>query len=733
MRRRRRILYAVMITIGIAIVVVGTILSSRISDETAGRERLLPTEEWGRKIRDPSTRVETALAAGREKDAVAEPMLRMYAWKSEDEEFRLACIWALGEIGHKDSVNELARIVKKAGLPVRPKELDTALEALAKIKGEGAAAALLWALEKEEPHVRAAAARALNTRSEPYIIKALARATGEREPSVVRLAALASLRGGRAASVSRTVRRALFAEDGAVREAAKAALDDLSSSESAPGRVADSAVDVSKRILAWKVFPGAKKLLGMVNMLGTVGDARAAPALERAMSTARFVPEVADAVARARRSIEKRAGCELPPMSVKPPVAGSDRADPADTGSTPPKPGTIGADGILTVVLAQALTSDSDKRADLTLELRRRAGAWEERVWGHARAFNRAEHEALLIEHVDGPGPSFKVRANIHGGAWSPGGAGEYEIVLETAGPAFSGTYTGRYNFKPVRGQARATFRRFSARSSRSAAVRAGEHPRLLFREHELQRLRADVDTVSGRKFVGALLKQLDRVPASAEEELENAVVHGLLCGLFDDAAHGSRAADLVMSTLARGGPGDVDALATRLRNTALAFDLAYGSFDEGERRHVAGRLARLADAVLPGHGLVGDFDGEPGDLKKAGRVTALGLCALAVWRERNSLVEPGEPDDDATHMDYAVSVTANSVYRVFDHVLCSDVRGRVDAGDIGALLLFGNAYEHTMARSLVPDAIRRKHGGATAAGAGPALFALFGEVLLSD
>ena len=241
--------------------------------------------------------------------------------------------------------------------------------------------------------------------------------------------------------------------------------------------------------------------------------------------------------------------------------------------------------------------------------------------------------------------------------------------------------------------------------------VQSGAHPRLVFLEKDLADLRACIKGEHGQRIVGAFLEVFDRPIDGPDGKLAAAVIHGLFYNIFNDSAHGRRAVELTLSGLADGGAGNVNKLAGRLRNAALAYDLAYDRFPENERRRVTARLARLADAVIPGQGLVGAFDGAPGDIKAAARAAALGLCALATWREKDGLPpSPSMPADAApvgmTYLDYAVAVTANSTRRTLNTVEVDDRKNTGDR-DLAILLLFAHAHERTTTRPLMPESLR--------------------------
>jgi hypothetical protein len=225
---------------------------------------------------------------------------------------------------------------------------------------------------------------------------------------------------------------------------------------------------------------------------------------------------------------------------------------------------------------------------DLMLDLEQIGDQWGA-VYGVARNYNMPFHKGAVSDaKVSGDTITLKIGMDIQSDKWIPGGQGVYEIALKRqADGKWTGPFTGKFKDIPVKGQATATTYA-PQRASDFLPIAPQEHPRLLFRKHELEKLRAKAKTPFGQ----AAMKKLEAngTPAS----------FGLLYQLTGDKQWAEKAVTEAEEYLAgRKPPGDPFVpkrpLWGQLEQLALVYDLCYDALPSDFKSRYRAWIADLA------------------------------------------------------------------------------------------------------------------------------------------
>jgi len=179
----------------------------------------------------------------------------------------------------------------------------------------------------------------------------------------------------------------------------------------------------------------------------------------------------------------------------------------------------------------------------------------------------------------------------------------EREAEIENGGPAAArGTPAPprtKNGFEKIGGEPR-TGHWSATRSPLPAAVEGftapepGEHPKLLFREADLDRLRAAIDTPEGEALIARLEALCDDPELFWHNNAYKAAAWGLHYQLTGDDARAEQAADACLSLAYTQMPyGQWDGVYKIIAGTALAYDLWYDAWDEATRLEVQLYLER--------------------------------------------------------------------------------------------------------------------------------------------
>ncbi|MFW6066679.1 MAG: hypothetical protein ACOC9S_07640, partial [Planctomycetota bacterium] len=249
----------------------------------------------------------------------------------------------------------------------------------------------------------------------------------------------------------------------------------------------------------------------------------------------------------------------------------------ADEGGTGPRQ--------LELTLHQAVFRTQTQQPDspvLHLSLRRKDGRWQ-RVVGTAGHFSRAIHLGFVTDsELEDDAIRLTMRLDVRDDAWTrAGGWAEYDITLRRGGDgSFTGRYSGRFKDIPVEGKVEARWAPAFEIPDDFQPIAAGEHPRILFREDDIPRLREKLDTPLGRAW---------------REKADDGIALGILYQLTGEKKYAEDAKKFV-ERLLEGDYSGIYAPGSHhgmlhwgpvWEHAGVTYDLCYDAWDENFRKRV--------------------------------------------------------------------------------------------------------------------------------------------------
>jgi len=296
--------------------------------------------------------------------------------------------------------------------------------------------------------------------------------------------------------------------------------------------------------------------------------------------------------------------------------------------------GVVHADE-LELVLANAVwrTENPDARKPMTLKLQREGEQWRALVIGHSRQYNFGDHHGCLTVAQDATGKQrLRIHLVIQPDPWTDTASyAEYTVNLE------EGTWSGRCHGVDASGTA-------TARWSKPVGAPApmGEHPRLLFRAADVDRLRAKAKTEWGRQALG-------RLRATDVSNSNTAVGRALLYVLTGDRTFAAEARRWLQRDLDeaawqwRGHPYHQPGITAM--EAAFAYDLIQETCDDAFHRRMAAAFAVQLDYCYRG----ADnplFNPNDGSNWSALFRTGVGMSALSLAGAREAYpAAPAKPE----------------------------------------------------------------------------------------
>lgn len=532
---------------------------------------------------DPNVRIAVTDALGTigEKRSSLDLILRLE--NESHTQVRAAIVRALGKLGKPDAIPKIVRRVDDPDFEVRL----AAVEALANWNASNAILGIAHATSDTNMLVRAAAGTLL-AKFGPASIDPLLEVMDEGNDGarVLRIKTIAGVDGDRAVPALLTILRAHAGvyppTETPVRKAAIEAL--ISRGEPAalalvpvisePGNLAlkSAAVQifgklkspaginaVSERLLSWKSLSSAVEWRMWTGMLKTMDSPLAREALTRLdthyAAIAGKLPDV-------------------PAIPNRTPIPPRKPIDPS------------GYTGELSLLLNKPKSNPSAKGINLDLEFSAESGVWE-RVWG-CNSYNRGIHEGLVMEVKTAP-DSFDIVAGVLVGddPWVKGGFADLRLKVKRPsggrGPV-EGTYEGTYRGLPISGPVTG-----DERPRRPVVVKdyvpfhPDEHPRLLFRQHELAAVRKRAATPFGVAYQEACSKSADPLN------------HAIMYQITGDRNFADSSKRLVEAygeeiEALEGGSGSGSS-GHRLVRVMLSYDLCYDAWPEAFKKQIRDRL----------------------------------------------------------------------------------------------------------------------------------------------
>ncbi len=230
-------------------------------------------------------------------------------------------------------------------------------------------------------------------------------------------------------------------------------------------------------------------------------------------------------------------------------------------------------------------------RFDLHCEAFARDGVWGF-VYGTALNFDNGEHIGRMEEFsLDEGTLSAKIHMRIMGDPWTEGGRADIRLSAKPAEAedAWEGTYECTFLDKTVTGKVSLSLADPPQTPEGFKPVTPGERPRMLFRKHRLDELKAKLAMPS---FGPAAKKRLTNATGDA-------IAMGLMHQLTGEKAWADKAWKAVKKEKADFGPGAFSlghAWGPRITQIATAYDLCFEAWDD--EKHA--ELATYFDQVIP-------------------------------------------------------------------------------------------------------------------------------------
>ncbi|NES86066.1 MAG: hypothetical protein F6K10_34415 [Moorea sp. SIO2B7] len=242
---------------------------------------------------------------------------------------------------------------------------------------------------------------------------------------------------------------------------------------------------------------------------------------------------------------------------------------------------------------------------DITLDLVCKQGRCEQEVWAHAPKFNQADHDGKVEVLNSEQAWRLQVKINIRPDPWqSLEGEANYQIELIPQENRLIGTYSGSFNDEPVYGKVSGNITpHWPKKISNHLPISPREHPRLIFRQHEVPVLREKAKTDYGQTILAQLKIALDSkiyYDGYSPNGGYHAAGHCFLSLLNNDQQAAETAWQIVENSMNNPGPRLLEQ-SPIVAGIALAYDLCYHSWDEKRLTKTTSWLATESKILIEG------------------------------------------------------------------------------------------------------------------------------------
>jgi len=274
----------------------------------------------------------------------------------------------------------------------------------------------------------------------------------------------------------------------------------------------------------------------------------------------------------------------------------------------------------------------------IRIYLTRENGRWV-RTWGYANRFNANVHEGeITAERAVGDAIELDLAMTIEPDNWVRGGQAKWTLRLATKGDTITGAYSGTYTTgEEVHTVKDVALNGFALPPNPVRAdfkpLDVDEHPRLLFREHDLPAIKARLKTPLGQ----AVLKRL--------ENSSDPIALGMMYQLTGDKKYADRAfpeASKVMANRDQGPFAIGREWGYKTRIVGLAYDLCYDAWTEEQREQTENYLDEILDLCLNRKHRVGTVNWAPGSNYTMVIHAGNGLAAMAMMGKKTEA--PAKP-----------------------------------------------------------------------------------------
>ena len=297
----------------------------------------------------------------------------------------------------------------------------------------------------------------------------------------------------------------------------------------------------------------------------------------------------------------------------------------------------------------------------LILDMTMEGGKWSKKLWGRAPHHNFAHYEgAASTDRADTKGGRLTVLLAVPTDLVAVGGKADYALEITRTGDSFAGTYTGKFIEIAVKGAMKGTIGPPGIRRIPGIVrPKPGEHPRLIFRKHELPEMRRRLTTPIGKAIESMLLVRSPLRLASQVTDRRASWMAANWAALYQLTGEKENAAEarvvVMEEAINKSMPLDRSDShhAMRLLGIALAYDMGYDAWDDEFRRYLGEFIMITARDLALGQYegmpmMPGTVDPTPWRHRNAIRMACVGVAALAVL---------DDPDADGQPMSRAAAL----------------------------------------------------------------------------
>ncbi|WP_107670981.1 hypothetical protein [Cyanothece sp. BG0011] len=291
---------------------------------------------------------------------------------------------------------------------------------------------------------------------------------------------------------------------------------------------------------------------------------------------------------------------------------------------------------------------------NITLDLVCNQGKCEPEVWGYAKKFNQdVDHqgsieknnlEQLTIKEIKTKTSQeawqLKITMNIRSHPWdtkiSPA---VYQIDLVPHKDKIIGSYQGKYNQKFLQGSVTGNIQPFwPVPINNHQPVTVQEHPRLVFRKHQLPSVKEAVKTPEGQAIIKQLKDNLEK-PIYYNGYVPTGGYHGsgycFLALINNDQELAEKGWKIVKKSIENPGKRLLEQ-SPIVTGVALAYDFCYPLWDQEKITTVTRWLAAQTEQLVKGDSPNNGWNSNAGSNWNARARSAAGLAALAILNEPN-------------------------------------------------------------------------------------------------
>lgn len=299
--------------------------------------------------------------------------------------------------------------------------------------------------------------------------------------------------------------------------------------------------------------------------------------------------------------------------------------------------------GDITITLDDGLWKKNNQKTlykDIKIDLVCQKSVCEPEIWAKAPEFNQADHYGIIETNTLEEGWKLEINLKINPDPWlTTTGEAQYKIEIIPDGNNFIGKYTGTFNNLPVSGKAEIEINPHWGKAiPNHQPIIPQEHPRLIFRKHQLPQLRAKANTDYGKAIINRLKTVLSHpiyYTGYGPNGGYHAAGHCFLYLLDEDEKAARKAWDIVQTTIDR-EPERLLEKSLVVAGIAMAYDMCYDAWEDEQRIIITNWLADRAKLLIEGRKGNG-WNPTPWSNWSAKARSAAGLAALAIL-ENNSI-----------------------------------------------------------------------------------------------